>query len=714
MPDFRSRHQSLSAAVWLPVLAIWLALGAGPDFGRSCAGQTSSPAQQVADDRDVSADGQETTADPDVLELAEEPLESLVQKEVLVPALDMRVSTVSRTQSTVGRSPAAVYVVTNEMIRRSGARSIPELLRLVPGVNVAHDNANRRAVSIRGFNSTFANKLLVQIDGRSVYTPVFSGVFWDEQDVLLEDIERIEVIRGPGATVWGANAVNGIINIITKRACKTQGIFLQGGGGTEERGFAAFRYGGCTSDSLYWRIYGMGFERDGGFRPGGAGDEWRKAQVGFRMDWEPSECTLLTLQGDYFEDTSGRRFDEALPAPPFIQQGTSMDYEPTGANVLLRLSEELDDDSDWAVQMFYHHDARRTAQGFLEGCNTFDLDFQHRFPLANRHSLIWGFGYRNTQNETQGIYIVSWDPAVRWFDLISYFVQDEITLCDDLLYLTVGSKFEHNDFSGFEYQPTARLLWTPSERQAAWAAISRAVRTPSRVDHDIRVMSWPVAISFAPPGATFVRLEGSPAVESEELLAYEVGFRAQPSDDFSWDLTAFYHDYQNLVVQVPATPFPPAPSLPPAFWSYVYTNDMRAESYGFELAASYQVNPCWRLHGGYSYLKMNLHARPDAASGAENAEGQSPKNQFYFQNTWDFAQDLELDIILRYTDNLPALSIPSYVTMDVRLAWLPTENLEMSIVGRNLLDAQHPEFTAGDFYSSQVQREVYGMATWRY
>ena len=651
----------------------------------------------------------------DILKLADASLESLSRQNVVAPAMDVEVTSVSRTESTVGQSPAAIYVVSNEMIRRSGARNIPDVLRLVPGVDVARASSNRWAVSIRGFNGVYANKLLVQIDGRSVYTPVFSGVDWDQQDVLLEDVERIEVIRGPGATVWGANAVNGIINIITKRARDTQGPFLQGGGGTEERGFGGFRYGGTVGNSLYYRVYGKAFERDGGFRPGGANDDWRSGQIGFRADWEADKCTTLTLQGDYYQGTSGFRFDGALQTPPFWQVGTDAAYRPYGSNILFRCSREVSRDSDWAVQLYYDQAARPApATNFSVNYRTFDLDCQQRFPLGHNHSIIWGFGYRNTRNVSTGNYIISFDPAIRSFGTISYFVQDRITLNEDLLYLTAGSKFEHNDFTGFEFQPTIRLLWTPTRRQTMWAAVSRAVRTPSLIDQDGRIVSAPVAFSFVPPGATFMQFVGSRAVRSEDLLAYEIGYRAQPSDAFWWDLAVFYNDYDNLVTSVPATPFPPPPAHPPALWPMVYTNAMRGETYGYELAVTYQPNPRWKLQTGYSFLKMSLHARPGAISTAEDAEGQSPINQVYLRSGWDFGQGLQLDMIWRYVDSLPALNIKNYLVMDVRLAWLPSETLEMAVVGRSLLDSAHSEFTDQAFYSSAVEAEVYGMVTWRY
>jgi iron complex outermembrane recepter protein len=601
------------------------------------------------------------------------------------------------------------------MIRRSGARNIPEVLRTVPGVNVARITGSQWAVTIRGFNGMYANKLLVQIDGRSIYTPLYSGVFWDQHDVLLEDVERIEVIRGPGAAVWGANAVNGVINIITKKARDTQGAFAQGGAGSEERGFGAVRFGDVVGDSLYYRVHGKATERDGGFNPVDAEDDSRRGRFGFRMDWEPCEHTSLTLQGDYEQGTSGQRYDGPLSTPPFWQSGGNREEEYFGANILARLSRTYDDQTDWSLRLYGDRNKRWSDNGGYGDCaDRFDLDFQHRFQLAPRHSLICGAGYRVSRTATESSYVVGFDPAVRTFDRISYFVQDRIELREDLLYLTLGSKFEHNDFSNFEYQPTARLLWTPSQRQTIWASVSRAVRTPAISDQGILLTFAPVAMSFAPPGATLMRTEGNRAVESENVMAYEMGLRSQPTDDLWWDVAVFFNKYENLVARVPATPFPPAPTFPPAYWSLNMTNAMRGETYGFGLAATYEVNPCWRLSGGYSFLRMHLHARDDAMANAESGEGKSPQNQVYMQSGWDIGHGVELDLTGRYVDGLSALQIPGYMAMDARLAWQPRESLELAVVGRHLLDASHYEYIVPNFYPSEVLSEVYASVTWRH
>lgn len=687
--------------------------------------------RQASATQDVAAD--DTTADDlpddpdDILALADESLESLSTRDVVVPALEVEVSTVSRTESTVGRSPAAVFVITNEMIRRSGARSIPEVLRMAPGVQVARIDANKWAITIRGFNGRFANKLLVQIDGRSVYTPLFGGVWWDVQDVVLEDVERIEVIRGPGATVWGANAVNGVINIISKKASDTQGMYVQGGAGTEELGFTTARYGGRIGNNAHYRLYGKWFERDEGFAAGdNAQDDSRMGRGGFRADWTPSTSDTVTLQGDYYDGKAGERsLYPSLTAPAFVT-AVDQDESTRGGNVLFRWRRELSDDSDWALQIWYDRTERAFLRhGFAEDRDTFDLDFQHRFPLGYRHSIIWGFGYRNTKDAirdsdlligTQPI--LSFTPHERADDLFSYFIQDEITLHEDLLYLTVGSKFEHNDYTGFEFQPTGRLLWTPSPRHAVWASISRAVRTPTRAEEDMWLLGLPVGVMpWGDP--IFLNTIGSRAMAAEEVMAYEAGVRVQPTDRFFWDLAVFFNQYENLR-SVGYAPFPvPGPG---GSWVVPGTmgNSNRVQTYGFEIAGTYDVTDSWRLYAAYNFLVI-----PNSNTGSEMGD---PRNQIYLQSSWDLHRDLHFDMVWRYVDLAPGVAIPgmpgmgipgvpAYNAMDVRLAWDARPGMELAVVGRHLLDSSHLEAPMDVFLgtvNTEVEAEVYGTVTWRY
>ncbi len=633
-----------------------------------------------------------------LLEMADQDIGQLAHVRVTAPALQAEVSTVSRQVTTVGRSPAAVFVITNEMIRRSGARSLPEVLRMAPGVEVARIDSSKWAITIRGFNSRFSNKLLVQIDGRTVYTPLFGGVFWDVQDVVLEDIERIEVIRGPGATVWGANAVNGIINVLTKHSADSQGRFLQGGSGTEERGFVTARYGGSLSEDATYRVYGKWFDRDTGFDPAGnAHDDWRMGRTGFRMDWAATCCDLITFQGDYYDGSTGRR--NLYADPILLTRIVDDDAKVVGGNALVRWTRTLSDTSDWAVQTYYDRTERHwLAEDFREDRDTVDVDFQHRFQLGYRHSVVWGLGYRNTRDRIRNSgFVLDFTPSSRADDLFSYFAQDEITLREDLWYLTVGAKFQHNDYTPFEFQPTARLLWTPSAHQSIWGAISGAARTPTRAEHNVTLTSLPI-------GGFFPRIIGNPNFRSEDLLAYELGIRTQPTDQFSWDLAVFYFDYNDLME------FVPQGFVPPFFVPQRFENIGDGEAYGGEVSFNYAVTDCWRLFGSYSFLRMNV-------GQSSNFLGSSPRNHSYLQSSWDLGCNWELDLIWRYVDSLPAEGVRSYNVADVRLAWLPTNHFEAAIVARHLLDSHHPEFGFDEItgnFNTEVEREIYGSVTWRY
>ena len=652
-------------------------------------------------------------------------LERVMQQPALVPALEQPVSTVSRQESTVGHSPAAVFVVTNEMIRRSGATSIPEVLRMVPGVDVARIDSNKWAIGIRGFNNRFAGKLLIQVDGRAVYTPLFAGTYWDVQDVLLQDVDRIEVIRGPGATVWGENAVNGIINILTKHAKDTQGGLIFGGGGTDELGFSGFRYGGKSGDDLYYRVWGKWFERGTGFdsalplEPAGdPNDEWRQVRGGFRFDWEPTECDQFTLQADIYDGNSAGSTVSRIPSPtpspdPILnfRQPLRDEDHSFGGEILTRWSHKLSDDTDWMFQFYWDH-TNRNARFAAYELDTIDFDFQYRFPLGECHKLIWGAGYRLHSDEfqpgvTAGITPIEFDPRQRDFDIVSTFLQDEITLIEDLLSFTAGTKLSVNDFTDLEVQPTARLLLTPTKRQSLWASVSRAVRTPSRVNHDITLVQPGTA-----PGV-FPTLMGNRDFDSEEMIAYELGYRAQPTDAFSWDVALFFNNYDGLQVQSLGTTVPPTIPL-------LFANGMDGEAYGVELSANYKVSECWRLYGAYTFLQIQLHRDQDLAFAAdpELAEGQSPQNQVYLQSSWDLPCDMEFDVIGRYVDRLTGFdmkpNVDSYISLDVRLGWKPCQNIALSVVGQNLLDSSHREFHDTLIPGTEVQRGVYGMIEWRF
>jgi len=641
----------------------------------------------------------------DILDL---DIEQLAQTPVVVPSMDIPVTSVTKEDSTVGRSAAAVFVITNEMIRRSGATCIPEALRMAPGLDVARVNSNTWAISSRGFNSQYSNKLLVLIDGRTVYSPVFSGVFWDVQDVLLEDVDRIEVIRGPGGTLWGANAVNGVINVITKKAADTQGVYVMAGGGTYERSQEAVRYGGKIGEDLHYRVYGKYFDRapfDDLYVPDY--DGWNQGRVGFRAEWEPTrdKSDTLTVQGDHYVGESGMNAWYTTTQPPFYYEYVTGPARNSGQNLLTRWKHVYDDQSDWSLQMYYDQ-FDRLAPEYSQKVKTFDVDFQYRFPLGERHQITCGAGYRYIDYDCPSAspFTLRLIPQNGNTFVGSQYIQDEISLWPDELNLILGCKLEQNSFTGLEYQPTARLLYTPDRKHTFWGAVSRAVRTPSIANEYVSGTFYDYW------SGQFDRTLGNRELTSEALFAYELGYREQTTDRFSWDAAVFYNVYHGLI------PYYGTIALPrqwetepePAHWVYpsLLANGPTADTYGFELATNWAVSDRWRLYAQYTLLRMLIHGDEFYAL---STEGESPKHQFYFSSTWDVRDNIDFTMMVRYVDALPTYNVPSYITMDLRLAYRPREHIELAVVGQNLLDSQHLEYG----YSASVPRGIYGTVTWR-
>ncbi len=630
---------------------------------------------------------------------------------------NIKVTTVSRKSESISGAPAAVYVITQEDLRHSGSASLAEALRMVPGLSVAQPNARQWAISSRGFNDTFANKLLVLMDGRTIYTPLFSGVFWEETDTVLEDVDRIEVIRGPGATLWGANAVNGVINIITKNARETQGTLISGGGGSEERAFGSVRYGGRLGSNAYYRVYAKYANRDeytqiGG---GGVGDDFWTSQEGFRIDWQPAEINRVTLQGDYHYDDFGGRFF-SLPADQMPLVPVNRRFSAEGGNLLGRWTHEFSGESELTTQVAYD----RTDRGFgiaAEVRDTVDFDAQHRVRVGDRNEVVWGGGYRYSVDR------ISETPDLRTLDprvglqIFSAFVQDEIVVVPDRLHLTLGTKLEHNDYTGFEVQPSARFAWTPHERHTFWAAASRAVRTPSRAERDFRLYVDPAALLAGLPLPTLVSIDGNPEFGSENLLAYEIGYRVSPHRRLSLDGAAFYNDYDRLRSQVAKSfEFQPAP-FPHLVVPTTINNNLYGESYGFEVLATWQALDVWRWRASYSFLSLQLHNRESGiVSITEMEEFASPTHQVFVSTDVALGRQVELGLGFRYVDRLKVQTIPAYVELEARLAWKPTPNCELAIIGRNLIDSHHREFSAEllTYRRVEVDRAVYGKLTLRF
>ena len=596
--------------------------------------------------------------------------------------MNLEVTSVSRRPERLAQAASAIQVITQQDIRRSGASSLPEALRLATNLQVAQVNSRDWAISARGFNSTTANKLLVLIDGRTVYTPLYSGVFWDVQDVPLGDVDRIEVISGPGATLWGANAVNGVINVITKRARETQGLVVSGGGGTELRGFGTTRYGGALGSHVNYRIYGKGWAREPSVLPGGqdATDDWHMEQAGFRLDWDASTINQVTMQGDLY---NGR-----------ISQATAGDIAVSGGNVVAKWSHTVSANSAVTAQLYYDRTNRNIPGTFGEDLDIYDVDLQHATRLGARHDVVWGLGYRLINDRVVNSALLAFLPphvTRQWF---TGFVQDEIALIPDRLHVAVGTKVEHNDYTGYEIQPSGRVSWRLSPSGTLWAAVARALRTPSRIDRELFF-----------PGQPPYLIAGGPGFHSEEELAYELGYRHQRGA-VALSVATFYSRYHGLrsVEQVN----PPTPS--PA----VIANGQYGESYGAEVTADYLITKGWRVRAGHTELRIHIWPNPGSTDTTRGAsESQTPDRQFFLFSSLDLPAHLRLDAGMRAIDDITRQQIPGYAELNAKLTWQPTPQLDLSLVGQNLLHDRHAEFGA-PATRREIERGVYGLVEWRF
>ncbi len=617
--------------------------------------------------------------------LAAEDTEGIVYKRLsLQDLMDIEVMTVSRQEESLLHAASSVQVVTGDDIRRSGATTLPQALRQAPNLQVAQIDSRRWAISARGFNTSVSNKLLVMVDGRSIYTPLFAGVFWDKQDVFLPDVDRIEVISGPGATLWGANAVNGVINVISKSAKETQGVLVEAGAGNELEAMGGARYGGKISEDVAYRVYGRYRQFDDSAQPDGTGadDDWRFGQAGARIDWQPAPATDLTLQGDGY-------------GGDIEQRNTNDDVTIAGGNAIARWTQRLADDSDLQIQAYYDRTHRRIPNLFAEDLDTYDLDFQHRFPIGDRNAVIWGLGYRLMDDQIGNSTALAFLPPDVTRELLSAFVQDEIAVIPELVDLTIGSKFERNDYTGWEVQPSIRLAWRPHDEHTVWGAVSRAVRTPSRVDAD-----------YHAPGEPPYLIQGGDDFDSEVLWAYELGYRVQPIEWISLSLTAFFHDYDRIRSLQQVNPPTAAPE--------VIANGLTAHTYGAELSADCHATDWLRLRGGYTELRIGFDTRPGSTDTSEGSGESRDSEHFLSLGTQvDLRDRWLIDLWYRYVGRIETQEVPAYHEANARVAWLPWPDLELSLVGQNLLHDQHAEFGPAAT-RREIERSVYGKAQWRF
>lgn len=618
--------------------------------------------------------------------------------------MDVQVTTVLRSAVASSRVPAAVYVVTAEDIRRSGATSLAEVLRLVPGMQVARVDAGKWSIGTRGFADRLSRSMLVLIDGRAVYSPLFGGTYWETQNVLLEDVERIEVVRGPGGTLWGSNAVNGIVSVVTRAAGETQGLYAHAAAGTEDRVIGAARYGAALGDFGHVRAYANGFDRESQFNTGDLEyDEWRLAQGGFRMDGALGDAHELTVQGDAYVARLGEFVRLTRFEDPFLEVETR-DLPLSGGNLLARLSGPLGPLPSLQLQTYYDV-TDREEYPLSEHRETFDVDVQSRHT-PGVHDVVWGVGYRRTTADVSTAPIAMLPDGTE--NLYSAFLQDEISLAGDALRLTLGAKLEHNPYSGLEILPSGRLAWHVDADRTVWGSVTRAVRRPSVVEH-----SYATTSILDPSLPAYIRLSPNPAFRSEALVAYEAGVRAQAGADVYLTLAAFYNDWDDLLsTELTGDAFleEPASGPPRLVFPVQFRNGLSGSSYGFELTADARPTAWWSVAGHYAFLRVTVSPDPGSTDLTQEAqyEGGSPRHQVRLRNSFDLADDWTLDWHLRYVSELPNPGIPGYATSDLRLAWRATDALELEIVGRNLHEPHHPEWPGENGGADvEIERSVY-------
>jgi iron complex outermembrane receptor protein len=617
-------------------------------------------------------------AAPDASELSDLSLEQLS---------NVVVTSVSRQEELLARAAASIAIIGSSDIRRSGARSLSEALRLAPNLQVARVDARNYAITARGFNSAFENKLLVLIDGRSVYSPLFSGVFWDAQDLVMDDIERIEVISGPGSTVWGANAVNGVINVITKSATETLGgraTFAAGGG--ERTGTA--RYGAELGSHASYRVYAKTVRVDDSVTASGVstGTGFERSQAGFRTDWDLDRAgASATLSGDAYQGSLG-------------QIGTR-NIRIGGANLNASVTGRRGDNGDYRLQLLFDHTERNQPNAFVEHLDTVDAQAQYNLRLGQRHRLSFGAGYRFAKDDLQSGAGFAFLPAELNLHTGNVFAQDEIALAEALRF-TAGLKVEHNNYTGAEFLPNLRLGWSPSNTSLVWSSLSRTVRAPSRIDRDFYAPAAPGIVNGVPRFA----IGGGPDFVSETANVFELGYRAQPTALFSWSVTGFYSQYDRLRTLEPL-----------AGGGVGFRNFGEGRVRGVEMWGRWHPSDSLHLSAGLvrQAIRSGLSAGSRDSSGATGLSTNDPGRHWLLRASKDISDTSQVDATLRYQGSLPAPAVPAYYEMDVRWMWALLPNTELALIGQNLLHGSHVEF-GGAPGASVFERSVMLKLTQRF
>jgi iron complex outermembrane receptor protein len=587
---------------------------------------------------------------------------------------DIVVSTVSRRSERLDRVAASVFVITADDIRRSGATTLPEALRLAPSLQIARADANQYAISARGFNNVLANKMLVLIDGRTLYTPLFSGVFWESQDTMLEDVDRIEVITGPSAALWGTNAVNGLIHVFTRAAAATQGAAVSLSGSSRERVVAA-RYGGALGENGHFRVYAKSYDRSHTNLANGGPvrDQADGVQAGFRADWSLG-ADRLTLQGDAYRGS----IDQA-PAARRI----------SGGNLLARWRREMEGGGTLVARLVVEQTERDHPTTFRQALHTVDALVQYDLPAAGAHRVLLGAGYRHSRDNVGNSALLAFLPAQKNMAWSRVFVQDQITLSPSLD-LTFSASAEHNPYTDTELLPGARLGWRIDDRHMAWASLSRAVRAPSRIDRE-----------FFQPAQPPYAVAGGPRFVSETSDVAELGYRAQPTERVSYSVTLFHHEHRRLR------------SLAVTAGGLQFENDIQGHTRGLEAWGTWRVNERWKLTGGGTLLRQHLRVRPGGSdAGGLQALGNDPRHAWSLRSSFDLAPDLAWEFGVRRVGALPNPAVPAYWAADTRAAWRVSPELELALTAQNLFEREHVEW--GSAASRAVLRRAVGLQLrWR-